>query len=178
MYNFIYLSMKVRILEFVSGAWTDASIIEGKHIQLPSFQDGWRFNFSTHAKVKGAAPYILIAEETPGIIEGCLIYKMRGNVEPYMAYVEIAQWNQGKNKKYDRVAGCLVAFACRLSFVLGKGDYKGWLAFDVQEQHEEDQRKLMVNYSRKYKARRVGETTMLIMPEDGEQLIEEYLEKH
>jgi hypothetical protein len=91
----------------------------------PSIQEGWRFNFSKHAKNKDAHSYIVISDETPDIIEGCLIYKMKGQIEPYMAYIEIASLKKGKHKKYDRVAECLIAFACRLSFILGKGDYRG-----------------------------------------------------
>ncbi len=166
---------KIKILDSHQDVWQDGRIIEGKGFTLPGFHEGWRFNFSSHAKSRDAFPYILIVEKTPGIIEGCLIYKMRGEKEPYMAYVEIAPRNKGKDRKYENVAGCLIAYACRLSFILGKGDYKGWLAFDVQEEQEEDQRKLMANYSQWYNARRVSETTMLIMPEDGEQLIEKYL---
>lgn len=63
---------------------------------------------------------------------------MRKQLEPYMAYIEIAPHNKGEKKKYDLVAGCLIAFACRLSFIHGKGDYKGWLAFDVQEADKKD----------------------------------------
>ncbi|MDQ3109317.1 MAG: hypothetical protein M3R17_05440 [Bacteroidota bacterium] len=92
-----------------------------------------------------------------------------------MAFIEIAPHNQGENRLFDLVGGCLIAFACRLSFTLGKGDYKGWLAFDVRETSKDDQLKLMALYSKKYKALKFSETTMLIKPEDGEALIEKYL---
>jgi len=172
-----WVYMKIKIVRLEDGKLINAEILESKKFSLPSLQEGWRFNFPKHAKVKGALTYILISEETPTIIEGCLIYKMRKELEPYMAYIEIAPHNQGENKRYDRVAGCLIAFTCRLSFILGKDDYKGWLAFDVQEANKEDEEKLMTLYSRKYKALRLqGTTTMVIMPEDGEKLIGKYLE--
>src|SRR6185437_4820088 len=168
--------MNVKILKVEINELVKAEIKEGKKLQLPSIQEGWRFNFPKHAKAKGADTYVLVTEETPDIIEGCLIYKMLENEEPYMAYIEIAPHNKGKDKKYDRVAGCLIAFACRLSFILGEEHYKGWLAFDVQESSEEDQKKLMTLYSSRYKAKKFGETTMIIAPEDGEALIQKYLE--
>lgn len=168
--------MRIRILRSEHENWTDALIKAHTGYVLPSLTDGWRFNFSRHSRSRHASTYILIAEETPGTIEGCLIYQLREAVEPYMAYIESAPHNKGKSKRYDRVAGCLIAYACRLSFISGKGDYKGWLAFDVQEEDESDRDKLMAMYSRKYHARRFGDTTMLIMPQDGEQLIEKYLE--
>jgi hypothetical protein len=167
--------MNVKILKVESDILVEAQIIDGKKYQLPSIQEGWRFNFSKHSKNKDANSYILISEETPDIIEGCLIYKMKDQIESYMAYIEIAPFNKGKHKKYGRIAECLIAFACRLSFILGQGDYKGWLAFDVQEEKEEDQIKLMSLYSTKYKAQRLTETTMLISPKDGEKLIDKYL---
>ena len=169
--------MKIKILKIEPNELVDAEIIEGKNRKLPSIHEGWRFNFSKHSKQKGVQSYILITEENPSIIEGCLIYKMKNDIEPYMAYIEIAPQNKGKNKKYDLVAACLIAFACRLSFILGNGDYKGWLAFDVQENTEKNQIKLMALYCKKYNAQRLGETTMIISPENGEIIIEKYLDK-
>ena len=47
----------------------------------------------------------------------------------YMAFVEVAPHNRGDEKKYERVAGCLIAFACRQSFIKG---YLRKLFFDVK----------------------------------------------
>ncbi len=117
----------------------------------------------------------MICEATPETIEGALIFKMKEEVEPYMAYVEIAPHNKGKNRKFENAAGCLIAFACRLSFIYGKEYYKGWLAFDVMERNKEDEVKLMALYCKKYGALKFGETTMVISPEAGEALIAKYL---
>ena len=170
--------MNVKILNCSSNQEIDARIVKPDRIKLPSIQEGWRFNFSKHSKDKDAHTYILVATDTPDTIEGCLIYKMKDQQEPYMAFIELAPHNRSENKKYDLVAGCLIAYACRLSFILGKADYQGWLAFDVQEQNQEDQIKLMTVYSKKYYAYRIADTTaMCIMPKDGERLFEEYLDK-
>ena len=37
----------------------------------------------------------------------------------HLNLIEIQSKNQGKNKKIDRIAGCLIAFACELSFARG-----------------------------------------------------------
>ncbi len=90
-----------------------------------------------------------------------------------MAFVEVAPHNKGNNKRYERVAGCLIAFACRQSFIKGK---EGYLAFDVQEEEKENEIKLMELYSQKYSAVRIdSSTTMIILPEGSEKLINEYL---
>lgn len=92
-----------------------------------------------------------------------------------MAYVEIAPHNKGKAKRYDHVAGCLIAYACRLSFLHGIEHFKGWLAFDVMEESKEDEIKLMTLYCKKYGALQWKDTTMVISPEVGEKLIEKFL---
>lgn len=79
------------------------------------------------------------------------------------------------DRKYDKVAGCLIAFACRLSFIICESDYKGWLAFDVLEQDKENEIKLMALYAKKYGALKFGKRIMVIPPEGGEKLINEFL---
>lgn len=145
---------------------------------LPSITEGWRFNFKSNTRKEKLQTYVLTTVETPEIIEGCLSFKMRDQTEPYMAYIELAPHNKGKNRIYDEIAGCLIAFACRLSFKHGEGPYKGWLAFDVLEEDPINEKKLMTVYSSKYGAVRFGQTTtMIISPEAGEKLIQLYLKK-
>src|SRR5436190_6479165 len=133
--------MKVNILKVKDDTLVDAQILDSKTIAvaLPSVVDGWRFNFNKHAKKACFETYILICEETPEIIEGCLIFEMKEKIEPYVAFVEIAPHNRGDNRRYERVAGCLIAFACRLSFTKGDEVYRGWLAFDVFEEDKENE---------------------------------------
>jgi len=89
-----------------------------------------------------------------------------------MAFIEIAPHNQGKKRKYDRVAGCLIAYACRLSHTHGNG----YLSFHVSEENNKDQIKLMAHYSTKYHAQRIEDTKeMIIVPQDGQKLISLYL---
>jgi hypothetical protein len=167
--------MKVKIIKLIDNQQVDAAILSPLKVTLPSITDGWRFNFKSHSKKKGFQTYILVCEDTPTVIEGCLIFQLLDMVEPYMAYVEIAPHNKGKSKRYDKVAGCLIAFACRLSFINGKDHYKGWLAFDVLEEDKKDEIKLMALYCQKYGALKWGDTTMVLSPEVGEKLINEYL---
>lgn len=167
--------MKIRIVQLSDSKEVDAEIISTSKLILPSLIDGWKFNFKKHSKKTGFITFALVCEETPNIIEGCLIFQMKEKIEPYMAFLEIAPHNKGRNKKFDKIAGCLIAFACRLSFTEGKGDYKGWLAFDVLEENKEDEIKLMAVYCEKYGAIKYGETTMLITPEIGQNLITKFL---
>jgi hypothetical protein len=169
--------MKVKILKIKDNTFVDAQILDSRAIKiiLPSVTDGWRFNFNKHIKKKDFEIYVLVKDETPKTIEGCLTFEMKDKVEPYMAFVEVAPHNYGKDKEYERIAGCLIAFACRLSFMKGDEVNTGWLAFDVLEEKKEDEIKLMIIYSSKYGALKYTNTTMVIPPVGGQKLIDEYL---
>ncbi len=168
--------MKIKILKVDVEELVEAIIKNGKQVTLPSMQEGWRFNFDKHIKtLPYSTAYILVAAETPDIIEGCLIFQMKEKAIPYMAFVEVAPHNKNHPKKYDYVAGCLIAFAFKQSLIQGKGENKGWLMFDVLEKSEKDQIKLMALYSKKYNAVRFDETTMYIFDEAGHKLIQQYL---
>ena len=169
--------MNVKIYTSKNEIPTEALILPGTGFVLPDLQMGWRFDFSKHSKGKDTFMYVLVTKSDKVRIQGCLIYKMRDKKEPYMAYLEVAPHNKGNNKEFKDVAGCLIAFACRLSFKLGESYFKGWLVFDVLEANKEDEIKLMTLYSNKYGAKKFGETTMLIEPSEGEKLIEKYLNK-
>lgn len=168
--------MKVKIREVTEDELRDALIREGKGKELPSMHDSWRFNFDAQLKkLPNATAYILVVEDTPTIIEGCMIFQWREKMIPYMAYIEVAPHNRGDNKKYDYVAGCLIAFAFKQTFKSKQTDYKGYLTFDVMEENEKDAEKLMKNYSKRYNAKRTGPTEMVIIDEDGDALVEKYL---
>lgn len=169
-------TITVKLLKVASKDLVNGAIRKGKIKEMPSMQTGWQFNFNKHIKLPNSQTYVLVTEENPDIIEGCLVFQMQDKVVPYLAYVEIAPHNKTKPKRYDFVAGCLIAYACKLSFDQGKNHHQGYLTFDVMEEKEEDQIKLMELYSTKYKAFKVAETTMLIIPKDGKALIELYLE--
>lgn len=167
--------MNAKIVDVSSGESVAAKIIQPAGLVLPSVNDGWRFNFHKHARRKHCQAYVLVCDDTPDVIEGCLIFEMRDGIEPYMAFMEVSPHNRGKDRIYENVAGCLVGFACQLSFVYGRNDYYGWLAFDIKEAQKEDSIKLMAVYCQKYYALRWTDTTMLITPENGEKLISKFL---
>lgn len=169
--------MNVKILRQKDKRLIDAVIRKGNKPEMPSIQDGWRFNFNRLIRLSNSETYVLVKKDSPKIIEGCLVFQMLDKEVPFMAYLEIAPHNQLKNKKYDYVAGCLIAYACKLSFIKGKSHFKGWLTFEVYEETDKGQIRLMSVYSKKYLARKTDEHTMIITPTDGETLIEEYLKR-
>ena len=121
-------------------------------------------------------PNVLVTEETPDIVEGCMIFQMVEKIRPNMAFIEIAPHNKTDERKYDHVAGCLIAYAFQRSLIEGRGDYNGILFLDVLEEKEEDQKKLMNLYSKKYSAKIYRGTRMVIADNYGHELIKKYLE--
>jgi hypothetical protein len=167
--------MDVKIIRVIDGEFIEAEIEDGTKYELPTPENGWKFDFENFSKGANNFVYVLCKKESPSIIEGCLIFKLINNNQPIMAYIEIAPHNKGLGRIYDLVGACLIAFACKLSFQHGKFNFKGWLAFTVQEDNIEDQNKLMTLYKEKYFAKKVTNTSMVIHPVDGEKLIEQYL---
>ena len=106
--------MNVRILEAKTQSEVKSQIylVTKNKSKLPSIYDGWRFNFRKHSKRKDFETYVLTTNKTPEVIEGCLIINTKSQYEVYMAFVEVAPHNRGNEKRYERVAGCLIAFAC------------------------------------------------------------------
>lgn len=169
--------MNVRILRVETEELVDATIRPQK-LRLPGLMDGWNFSFDKLSKKPNTTTYVLVTDETPQVIEGCMIFEMKDKEVPYMAYLEVAPQNFSKKKVYDYVAGCLIAFAYKQTFIMAKGDYQGLLHFEVSQQDPADQKKLMTWYCRKYGALKSAfdDKLMYIADQAGEALIKKYLE--
>lgn len=172
------MRVEVRVLKVSVDALIGATILDGRKVKLPSIQDGWRFNFDKLSKtLRESETYVVITDEFPETVQGCLIFQMVNKKIPYMAYVEVAPQNQGNLKQYDYIAGYLIAYAFKLSVQKGKGDFQAQLFFDVQEENEEHARKLIELYRTKYGALFLSETTFVIMDDAGYNLISRYLDR-
>ena len=168
--------MKVRIIEVATNKDIDALIRERLLKEMPSIHQNWNFNFNKHVRKLNCSGYVLVTDINPNVIEGCMIFEMIEKAIPSIAYLEIAPHNRKPQKRYENIAGCLIAYAFKLSLIKGKGYYKGLLFLDISEEKEEDQQKLMRMYSQKYNAKLYAGGTMVIMDEGGEELIKRYLD--
>lgn len=107
-------------------------------------------------------------EESPDQIEGMVMLSLMYDEMLYLNNIEVAPHNYGKGGQYDNVAGCLLAFACRMGMSHGKGNYKGFLAFDSKTE-------LIELYQNKYGATWAMGQKMYFTPEAGDKLMEKYL---
>ncbi|MNK05389.1 hypothetical protein D3C87_232710 [compost metagenome] len=167
--------MKVKIVEVNSDQLVSAEIREGNKKEMPSLSDGWSFNFSKHSLGKGKKVFILVKEDSPTIIEGCMIFSIHETFGPFMDYLEVAPHNWGSNGKYKRVAGCLIAYACRLSFKEGTGNNRGILTFKAFAENKDSHEHLERLYRSNYMAVKNPFGYMEIYSDKSEVLIDKYL---
>src|SRR3569833_823143 len=155
--------MKVKIIKVETKEEVDAQIKKGRPAELPSMQQEWRFNFDREIKkLKHATGYLLVTEEVPEVIEGCMIYQLINNKEPYIAFVEVAPHNKKDRKKYDNVAGCLIAYAYQLSLIEGWDYFKGYLQFKIKKQNKKKKKKKKKKKTKKNKTKRKKKTTTMV----------------
>ena len=160
----------IYILDVLNNKLIEAEIIPLTNKEdIPLIKDGWKFNWRKLIKQENSKPYILKLVHPPKSVEGALLLRTEAEML-IMDALEIAPHNIGKNKRFDYVAGALIAFACRESFKL-EGNYKGFLTFVAKT-------KLIDWYKEKYGAEVALGQRMFIDWENGEKLIEEYLNRN
>lgn len=136
--------------------------------KLPLKKDGWKFDWNRLIKEKNSETYVLRLKDSNKSIEGVLQLKIENGML-IMDVIEIAPHNFGSsNKRFDFVAGCLIAFGCRQSFGL-IGPYKGFLTFTSKTN-------LIEWYKSKYGAAQALGQRMFIDDINGLKLIEKYLD--
>jgi len=157
----------IYILDKINNELINSEIVPIDKKTIPLKKDGWNFNWRHFMKELNTQTYVLRTLNSPDSIEGALQIKVEYDML-IMDALELAPHNIGQNnKRYDYVAGCLIAFACREIFKL-EGDYKGFLTFVSKIN-------LIGWYAQKYGAELALGQRMFIDWKGGERLIEEYL---
>ena len=133
---------------------------------IPLKKDGWNFNWRQLLKQENSQAFVLKTINLPKTVEGALLLRVEEKML-IMDALEVAPHNVGKNKRYDYVAGVLIAYGCRESFKL-EGNYKGYLTFTAKTN-------LIEWYRKKYGAELAFGQRMFIDWENGQKLIKKYL---
>ncbi len=159
----------IYILDKINGELVKAEIVPMDKRTIPLKKDGWNFNWRSLSKDEFTQSYILKTPDSSTQVEGAICLKVEYEML-IMDALELAPHNIGqKNKRYDYVAGCLIAFGCRESFKI-EGDYKGFLTFVSKTN-------LIKWYKEKYGAELALGQRMYVDWENGEKLIEKYLNR-
>lgn len=156
------------ILDVKGEKLVPGEIYEASDKELPGKSDGWNFSWESLVLRDKAKSYALRVKNESAVIQGA-VHLIEHNGMLIMDLLEVAPGNVGKKKKYDFVAGCLIAFACRESFNVSTS-YKGYLTFQSKTQ-------LIELYKVKYRAKLAIGQRMYIDPENGAKLIQEYLHR-
>ncbi|MEO1050824.1 MAG: hypothetical protein AAFX87_09360 [Bacteroidota bacterium] len=135
---------------------------------IPLKKDGWDFNWKKLSTLENGQTYLLSTVNSPNQTEGALCLKIEYDML-IMEALELAPPNVGRDKRYDYVAGCLIAFGCKESFKIS-GAYKGFLTFVAKT-------KLIQWYQQQYGAELALGQRMFTDWETGEKLIEKYLNR-
>lgn len=160
--------MEIDIIESKTRKKIEAIIQKANSRDMPIKKNGWQFTWKSLYKTEGSEFYKLTLRDTKPEVEGVIMLSLMHDEMLYMNNIEIAPRNLGSNGKYDNVAGCLLAFGCKMSFEIGKNAYKGYLTFESKST-------LISLYQKKYGATLAMGQRMFIEPNIGLELIEKYL---
>ncbi|MDX2249950.1 MAG: hypothetical protein SF052_24410 [Bacteroidia bacterium] len=160
--------MRVNLKEVETRYFHPATISSAALYNMPSKKEGWNFKWRELTKIEGAYFYKLCLNKSPDKVEGLIMMSIYFDEMVFMNNLELAPHNIGKGKKYENVAGILIAFGCRFSIENGKGNYQGFLTFESKTD-------LIGLYEKKYGAIRTLGQKMYIDPIQGERLIAQYL---
>lgn len=156
--------MKVFIYDNSKNKEVLAEIEITKKSEMPSKSKGWKFSWRTLSEDKSIIYKLSYESEIQGLLK---VKKVEdGYIE--MSNLELAPHNFGKDERFSKVAGCLIAFACLLSFELNEGNYQGFLSFTSKGE-------LIKHYEDEYNAELVYREKMIIFPKNGRKLIKKYL---
>lgn len=147
----------------------EAEIVLATYKDMPLMKNGWKFNWRRTFSKKNGSIYVLRLKSNHDLIQGVLYLKQASEML-VMDSIEIAPHNVGKeNKRYDYVAGCLIAYACRETFKQSN-NYKGFLPFESKTD-------LIDWYIENYGAKIAMNNKMYFDPTIGRDLIEKYLDR-
>jgi len=153
----------MRVLHVASGKYSEA-LVSLLHREELTEEVKTRFNFDWEREAAYRTYKITIVNDDciMGLMSTLIIAK-EYRVE--IRLLESAQENVGRNKIYDRVAGCLIATACQLSF---ENRYDGFVSLVPKTE-------LISHYTEKYHFYRMG-GHLVIEGAVARNLIIEYLE--
>jgi hypothetical protein len=153
------------IRNVVSGETFDTVVIKVSKSDTKYLKKGWAFDWIEESKSNKI--YKLTTKDNPNVIQGLVsLEEINDNVRVHL--IENAQFNIGKNKVYEGVAGNLFAFACKLSFDKG---HEGNISFIAKSN-------LISHYEKTIKAKRIGNTNLMVLETDKAKiLVEKYLKE-
>lgn len=102
----------------------EADIVEVEKEDYDYIEESDQFEFDWKKEGKNHQVYkIHLSDEQEEILGLIAINDVNQEFRIHVNLLEVAKRNIGKNKIYDRIAGCLLAFACELAFDRSYGGF-------------------------------------------------------
>jgi hypothetical protein len=152
----------VMIREIATGKWIAVSVEPVEAADVRNLGTGWEFDWLT--EIGRAEVFKLIDPAAPKAIYGLIaLARRQDHVE--VTLLESSPENVGADKRFERIPGCLLSYAVRLSLSL---QFEGCLALESKTD-------LIDHYENKYGFSRLGHSSrMLLMPGAAARLLAEY----
>lgn len=112
----------MKILDVAEGSEVEAVILPITAADFTQIKRGKRFAFDWR-EPKGSI-FKLVQRGSQEILGLVSLIEQKEKESVEIELLEVSKENQGKDKQKDRIAGCLIAYACRLSVKLG---FDGWV---------------------------------------------------
>jgi hypothetical protein len=141
----------------------EAEIVPLQEKDYKVIKSGKRFRFNWNNEIQNQC-FKLILKDSKQIMGLMSLIKFKKELWLKINLLESSEENIGKNKEYDRIAGCLIGYACRLAFIKG---FDGCIALEPKTQLRE-------HYINKYNMKNAGKHLFLEF-KDSENVINEYL---
>lgn len=123
-----------------------------------------QYKFDWKVEKKNNVYKIYLIENQKAILGVMALIDKPKELRIHINLIEVSSKNTGKNKTYENIAGCLIAFACRFAF---EKNYEGFVSLEPKTN-------LIKHYHEKYGFKMYG-IYMGIEGEISEMLIEKYL---
>ncbi len=163
--DFIIDKLTDSIVNTISGDsfQTEVALISATDLESINGQVGWNFDWNAEYKNLQKEVYKLHIQHDQNVIQGMLSITIESD-HVFINLLENAPFNIGKNKLYKGVAGNLVAFTCKVSFLRG---FEGFVAFTSKTN-------LIKHYEKTLGAYHFGNQRMIIETEPARKLVKKY----
>ena len=147
----------------ITGDSFDTQIINLEEFDLKDLKTGWNFDWIAEYRSE-ASVFKLIIENNIHIIQGLVSLNFKEDFV-FLELIESADFNIGRNKVYNGVAGNMFAFACKESW--DSGNY-GYISFNAKSN-------LIQHYSKMLGAKQIGNSQLMVIePKEALILIKKY----
>jgi len=155
--------MPIKDLE--SGKSLNSIISEIIEADYKLIGDSGNFSFDWKEEAKNEVFKIYLKDESDNIL-GLLSLKDHPDEHRiHLNLIEVSRENIGRDKKLDNIAGCLIAFACRIAF---ERNYYGFVSLKPKT-------RLVELYQEKYGFRQYGRL-LAVEDQSSNYLIKKYLQ--